>query len=91
MRARYAAQDRSRSGYGRAGFGQEVQHGFNMLKSRSGALFSSGFLVQEMVKGDRELMIGMTRDEQLRPSIMFSLGGIFTEVLEDVSSFDWHR
>ena len=38
-----------------------------------------------MIKGDRELMIGMTRDDQFGPSVMFGLGGIFTEVLEDVS------
>ena len=35
-----------------------------------------------MVKGDRELMIGMTRDEQFGPSVMFGLGGIFTEILK---------
>ena len=65
--------------------GREVSDGFKMLKSRSGNSFSGGFLVQEMVKGDRELMIGMTRDEQFGPSVMFGLGSIFTEVLEDVS------
>tara|TARA_Y100001954_G_scaffold118412_1_gene127834 strand:- start:11071 stop:11775 length:705 start_codon:yes stop_codon:yes gene_type:complete len=66
------------------GSGKEVADGFRTLKARAGADFSGGFLVQEMVKGDRELMIGMTRDEQFGPSVMFGLGGIFTEVLEDV-------
>lgn len=42
-------------------------------------------LVQEMVKGERELMIGLTRDSQFGPCVMFGLGGIFTEILEDVS------
>jgi acetyl-CoA synthetase (ADP-forming) len=29
-------------------------------------------------------MIGMVRDAQFGPSVMFGLGGIFTEVLQDV-------
>lgn len=42
-------------------------------------------LVQEMVKGQRELVIGLTRDAQFGPCVMFGLGGIFTEILKDVS------
>jgi hypothetical protein len=44
-----------------------------------------GVLVQEMVKGQRELMAGLTRDPQFGPCVMFGLGGIFTEILKDVS------
>ena len=42
-------------------------------------------LVQEMVKGVRELVVGLTRDPQFGPCVMFGLGGIFTEILGDVS------
>lgn len=42
-------------------------------------------LVQQMVKGDRELLAGLIRDAQFGPSVMFGLGGVLTEVLEDVS------
>lgn len=42
-------------------------------------------LVQQMVKGQRELVVGLTRDSQFGPCVMFGLGGIFTEVLEDTA------
>ena len=42
-------------------------------------------MVQQMIKGQRELVIGLTRDPQFGPCVMFGLGGIFTEVLEDTS------
>jgi len=42
-------------------------------------------LVQEMVKGHREFVIGLTRDPQFGPAVMFGLGGIFTEAMKDVS------
>ena len=46
---------------------------------------SEYLLVQEMVRGSRELVIGMTRDPLFGPCVMFGLGGIFTEALGDVS------
>ena len=45
----------------------------------------AGVLVQEMVRGTRELVMGLTRDAQFGPCVMFGLGGIFTEVLADAS------
>ncbi|RJQ68208.1 MAG: carboxylate--amine ligase [Desulfobacteraceae bacterium] len=42
-------------------------------------------LVQEMVGGRRELVMGLTRDPQFGPCVMFGLGGIFTEILKDIS------
>jgi len=42
-------------------------------------------LVQEMIRGRRELMAGLIRDPQFGPCVMFGLGGIFTEILKDVS------
>jgi len=44
-----------------------------------------GILVQQMIKGDRELVAGLIRDPQFGPCVMFGLGGIFTEVLKDVT------
>jgi len=41
-------------------------------------------LVQEMVQGNREIVCGLLRDVQFGPCVMFGLGGIFTELLQDV-------
>ena len=40
-------------------------------------------LVQEMVSGERELVCGLSRDEQFGPCVMFGFGGIFTELIND--------
>ncbi|MFH1079722.1 MAG: acetate--CoA ligase family protein [Pseudomonadota bacterium] len=45
---------------------------------------TEGLLVQEMVIGDRELVCGLTRDAQFGPCVMFGVGGIFTELIDDV-------
>jgi acetyl-CoA synthetase (ADP-forming) len=59
---------------------QEVQEESRRLLKIPGC---EGLLVQEMVKGERELVCGITRDAQLGPCVMFGLGGILTETLDD--------
>lgn len=44
-----------------------------------------GVTVQKMISGGVEAVAGMVRDPQFGPVIMFGLGGIFVEVLKDVS------
>ena len=43
-----------------------------------------GVLIQEMVKGSREMVCGVATDPQYGPLLMFGLGGVFVEVLKDV-------
>lgn len=42
-------------------------------------------LISPMIDDGLEVIAGITRDEELGPVVMFGLGGIFVEVLEDVS------
>jgi succinyl-CoA synthetase beta subunit len=42
-------------------------------------------LVQQMVSGKREFLVGMSRDPQFGATVTFGLGGIFAEVLADVA------
>ncbi len=44
-----------------------------------------GVYIEQMCKRGREVILGMTRDPQFGPMLMFGLGGIFVEVMKDVT------
>ena len=44
-----------------------------------------GVLVEEQVEEGVEVIVGAFRDSQFGPTVMFGLGGVFVEVLDDVS------
>ncbi len=43
-----------------------------------------GILVQQMIRGGRETITGITRDRAFGPLVMFGLGGIYVEAIRDV-------
>jgi len=66
-----------------------LREGFQSLlksaKKKNRKARIDGILVQQMASGDTEFIIGAKTDPQFGPVIMFGLGGIFVEVIKDVS------
>ena len=44
-----------------------------------------GIIVAEMITGGIETVLGVTKDPVFGPTVMFGLGGVFVEVLKDVT------
>jgi acyl-CoA synthetase (NDP forming) len=65
----------------RAGFARVVE---NARCARPDADIR-GVLVQPMVTGGQEVIVGVTRDPTFGPLVMFGLGGVYVEALKDVS------
>ncbi|HOL35718.1 MAG TPA: acetate--CoA ligase family protein, partial [bacterium] len=57
----------------------------NSVRAYSNSAKIEGVEVQEMVKGVQEIIIGVKKDVQFGHLIMFGLGGIFVEVLKDIT------
>jgi acyl-CoA synthetase (NDP forming) len=62
---------------------EDVRSAAQYIKEAAGSDLE-GFLVQPMLEGKREFVAGLFRDKQFGPTIMFGLGGIFTEAIGDV-------
>jgi acetyltransferase len=45
----------------------------------------SGILIQEMVMGGKEVILGAKRDPSFGPVVLFGLGGIYAEILQESS------
>jgi acetyltransferase len=58
-----------------------VQAAYRSLRQANG----HGVLVEKMISGGAEIIIGMRRDPQFGPLLMFGLGGIYVELLTDVA------
>jgi acyl-CoA synthetase (NDP forming) len=57
----------------------------SMIKKQEPAAKIQGVSVQPMARPATEVIIGMSKDPQFGPVLMFGLGGILVEVLKDVS------
>ncbi len=44
-----------------------------------------GFLIEEMAEKGVETIVGLVKDPQFGPVVMFGLGGVFVEIYKDVS------
>ncbi len=68
------------------GSASEVRDAFDLLIYRAKRFMPDatiwGCQIQQMVKGGREIIIGVNRDPQFGPLIMFGLGGIYVEALK---------
>lgn len=67
---------------------QEVRNAYRSIMSSVKNYKSDanilGVLVQELVKGGKETIIGAKHDPKFGPLVMFGMGGIYVEVLKDV-------
>ncbi|WXG45809.1 MAG: acetate--CoA ligase family protein [Candidatus Atabeyarchaeum deiterrae] len=68
---------------------EEVKSAFeeiskNVKKFKSNAKIT-GYIVEQLAPQGHEVIVGMAKDPQFGPALMFGLGGIFVEVLKDVS------
>jgi succinyl-CoA synthetase beta subunit len=61
----------------------DLEAAFKQINAATIVVKDTAYLIQEMVKGGRELVMGMIRDSQFGPCVMFGLGGILTEILDD--------
>ncbi|MEE9913600.1 MAG: acetate--CoA ligase family protein [Deltaproteobacteria bacterium] len=62
----------------------DVRRAFREIRDAAGADWEA-CLVQPQIKGRRELVCGMFRDAQFGPCVMFGLGGVLAEALNDVT------
>ena len=66
-----------------------VRDAFDLMMMRIRAKMPNadlnGVYLEAMCKKGREVILGMTRDPQFGPMLMFGLGGIFVEVMKDVT------
>ncbi len=73
------------------GSSREVEDAFELMTLRinqhAPEAVIEGIYVEKMAESGLEIILGMTRDPQFGPMLMFGLGGIFVEVMKDVTFY----
>ena len=68
---------------------EEVEESYQKLitnvQSNAPKAKIDGIIVAEMITGGIETVLGVTKDPVFGPTVMFGLGGVFVEVLKDVT------
>lgn len=68
---------------------QQVRDGYDLMMMRIRQQVPDarieGIYMEKMVDSGLEIILGMSRDPQFGPMLMFGLGGIFVEVMKDVT------
>jgi acetyl coenzyme A synthetase (ADP forming)-like protein len=68
---------------------KEVEKAFNNMKAKLRAMGREaemdGVIVQRMMTGGTEVIVGVTQDPSFGPLIMFGVGGVYAELLKDVA------
>jgi len=68
-----------------AGVREAYRRIMNNVKTKKPEAKIDGVYIQEMVPSSTEVIVGATKDPVFGPTVMFGVGGIFVEVLKDVS------
>ncbi|MEH7114953.1 acetate--CoA ligase family protein [Neobacillus niacini] len=68
---------------------EEVEHAYrtimNNARNYKSDCLIKGILIEEMISKGNEIIVGTVHDETFGPTVMFGIGGVFVEILKDVS------
>jgi len=68
---------------------EELSYAYTVMRQNTASIMPDarikGVQVQEMRSTGKEIIIGMHKDAQFGPMLMFGLGGIYVDILHDVS------
>jgi acyl-CoA synthetase (NDP forming) len=64
---------------------QAARQSFQQIREAAGRVDFCGVVIYPMIRPAQEVLLGISNDPQFGPVVMFGMGGIYTEVLGDIS------
>lgn len=64
---------------------EKISKAFKEIEAAAEGKDFRGVMMYHMLDGDREVILGLTNDVQFGPVVAFGMGGIYTEVLKDIT------